>query len=155
MEWIPVNRTASTSWETKETDPERVEILAAADRLLSGRPKRSSGNLSVSQLAVEAGVKYWVVAQKHTDLRDHFQHLAVAARRAASVIHTDHDPLAQQRQKNAELTARCKSLERTVQQYALVINELTMENQRLASEHRPTGNVSAIRSTRKLVDRTQ
>lgn len=152
---LAVNRSASTSWETKETDPERAEILAAADRLLSGKPQRSSGNLSVSQLAVEAGVKYWVVAQKHTDLRDHFQHLAVAARRAASVIHTDHDPLAKQREKNAELTARCKSLERTVQQYALVINELTLENQRLAGEHRPDGNVSAIHSARKFVDRSR
>ena len=59
-----VNRTATASWPTEETDPQRVGILAAADRMLSGKPQRCSGNLSVSQLAVEANVKYWVVAQR-------------------------------------------------------------------------------------------
>jgi hypothetical protein len=70
-----------------------VGILAAADRMLSGKPQRCSGNLSVSQLAVEANVKYWVVAQRHTDLRDHFQRLAVAARRAAHAHDDDNDPI--------------------------------------------------------------
>jgi hypothetical protein len=46
-----------------ETDPQRIAILTAADRLLAGTPKRSTGNLSIVQLAVEANVKYWVVAQ--------------------------------------------------------------------------------------------
>jgi hypothetical protein len=43
-----------------------MAILAAADRLLAGTPRLSTGNLSVVQLATEADVKYWVVAQKHT-----------------------------------------------------------------------------------------
>jgi hypothetical protein len=110
-----VNRTATTSWPTEETDPQRVGILAAADRMLSGKPKRCSGNLSVSQLAVEANVKYWVVAQKHTDLRDHFQRLAVAARRAATARDDDNDPIVKLRRKNAGLTDHCRSLERLVQ----------------------------------------
>jgi len=72
--------TATNSWPTRETDPQRVAILAAADRLLAGTPQRSTGNLSIVQLAVEADLKYWIVAQKHTDLRDYFQHLAAKAR---------------------------------------------------------------------------
>ena len=35
----------------KETDPVRKKILAAMDRLLTGTPLRSTGRLSVSQLA--------------------------------------------------------------------------------------------------------
>ncbi|WP_215542823.1 hypothetical protein [Amycolatopsis sp. CA-230715] len=53
---------------------QRIAILHAADRLLASSPQGSTGNLSTVQLAVEADVKYWVVAQKHPDLRD--QHAA-------------------------------------------------------------------------------
>jgi hypothetical protein len=74
--------TATNAWPTRETDPQRVAILVAADRLLAGAPRRSNGNLSVVQLAVEADVKFWIIAQKHTDLREHFQRLAAAARRS-------------------------------------------------------------------------
>lgn len=81
-----MNKTASASWQNHETDAQRIAILAAADRLLSGKPMRSTGNLSIVQLAKEAKVKYWVVAQKHTDLRDHFQRLAVPARQAAATV---------------------------------------------------------------------
>ncbi len=66
---------ATSSWPDRESEPQRVAILAAADRLLTGTPDRSTGNLSVVQLAIEADIKYWVVAQKHADLRDHFQQL--------------------------------------------------------------------------------
>ena len=143
-----MNRTATTSWATAETDPQRVCILAAADRMLSGRTQRSSGNLSVSQLAVEANVKYWVVAQKHTDLRDHFQRLAVAARQVAAAHHDDNDPIVQLRRRNAELAAQCDSLARLVQQYAIIINELTLENERLLKAGNNDSNVASIHSRR-------
>ena len=56
---------ATRTWPHHESEPQRVAILAAADRLLTGTPDRSTGNLSVIQLAIEADIKYWVVAQKH------------------------------------------------------------------------------------------
>ncbi len=142
-----MNRTATTSWPTGETDPQRVGILAAADRMLSGKPQRCNGNLSVSQLAVEANVKYWVVAQKHTDLRDHFQRLAVAARQAAAAHDDDNNPIVQLRRRNAELAAQCDSLARLVQQYAVVINELTLENSRLIGASTDT-TVASIHNRR-------
>ena len=145
-----MNRTATTSWRTEETDPQRVGILAAADRMLSGKPQRCSSNLSVSQLAVEADVKYWVIAQKHTDLRDHFQRLAVAARRAAAAHDDDNDPIVKLRQKNVELTDRCQSLERLVQQYAIIINELTLENEQLLKAGSPDINVAPMHSRRTV-----
>ena len=109
-----------------------------------------SGNLSVSQLAVEADVKYWVIAQKHTDLRDHFQRLAVAARRAAHAHDDDNDPIVKLRQKNAELTDHCQSLERLVQQYAVIINELTLENEQLLKAGSPDINVASMHSRRTV-----
>ena len=56
-----------------ETDPVRKKILAAADRLLAGTPLRSTGRLSVSQLAVEAGVGRWHLTHQHLDLKEEFQ----------------------------------------------------------------------------------
>ena len=143
-----MNRPATTSWPTEETDPQRVGILAAADRMLSGKPQRCDGNLSVSQLAVEANVKYWVVAQKHTDLRDHFQRLAVAARRAATAHNNDHDPMVKLRRESAALSDHCRSLERLVQQYAIIINELTLENEQLLKAGNADSNVASIHSRR-------
>lgn len=133
-----MNRTASTSWTHHETDPQRIAILAAADRLLAGGPKRSSGNLSIVQLAREANVKYWVVAQKHTDLRDHFQRLAVPARKAAAAFHDSQDPLTVLRKDHAALKAHCEGLEQLLQTYATVINELTLHNETLRSAARTT-----------------
>jgi hypothetical protein len=57
-----IMKPATRSWPHRESEPHRVAILAAADRLLTGAPDRSTGNLSVVQLAIEADIKYWVVA---------------------------------------------------------------------------------------------
>ena len=56
-----------------DADAERAAITAAMQRLLDGTPKRSTGALSVVQLAVEADVKRWVLTHKHTDLADEFR----------------------------------------------------------------------------------
>lgn len=46
-----------TSTSPAENDAVRAAIMAAMDRLLEGTPVRSTGRLSASQLALEAGVK--------------------------------------------------------------------------------------------------
>jgi glutaredoxin 2 len=124
-------KTATSSWPHHETDEQRVEILAAADRLLAGTPIRSTGNLSVVQLATEAAVKYWVVAQKHTDLRDHFQQLTVHTRQTATSVRDNHDTHIRLQREPAALKAHCAGLEQLLQNYARVINELTLENEAL------------------------
>jgi hypothetical protein len=117
-----------------ETDPQRIATLTAADRLLAGTPKRSTGNLSIVQLAVEANVKYWVVAQKHADLRDHFQRLVVPARKAAAAFRETQDPAALLQREHKALKAHCKGLEQLLQTYATVINELSVQNEALQSQ---------------------
>jgi hypothetical protein len=118
------------TWATTETDPQRQAILAAADRLLAGTPQRSSGNLSVVQLAVEAQVKYWVVAQRHTDLRDHFK----AHARAAATTRRGEPDLQRLRAKHDQLRQHCAGLEQLLESYATVINELALENQTLRGQ---------------------
>jgi hypothetical protein len=141
--------TATASWTTPETDPQRKAILAAADRLLAGTPRYSSGNLSVVQLAVEAQVKYWVVAQRHTDLRDHFQTLVKAAGRTPGTAprpSTERDRLHDERDK---LRQHCAGLEELVRTYAVVINELAIENQALRDQLRaPSPTVTPLQRRR-------
>jgi hypothetical protein len=110
--------TATNAWPAQEIDPQRIALLAAADRLLAGTPRRSTGNLSVVQLAVEADVKYWVVAQRHTDLRDHFQNLARAAGNIPAAFRKTIDAHDQLKAERVRLRGHCEGLEQIVRTYA-------------------------------------
>lgn len=141
---------ASGSWRTPETDPQRQAILAAADRLLGGAPMHSSGNLSVVQLAIEAQVKYWIVAQRHTDLRDHFQTLVRAVN---SARRSEPKPEEQLRAERDQLRQHCAALEKLLAIYATVINELALENQVLRDQlATPLRSVVPIRHHRQIID---
>ncbi|SIA52776.1 Uncharacterised protein [Mycobacteroides abscessus subsp. abscessus] len=59
--------------DAAHNDPIRDQILAAMDRLLAGQPLRSTGRLSVSQLAVEADLPRWHLTHQHVDLKELFQ----------------------------------------------------------------------------------
>ncbi|WP_234383301.1 hypothetical protein [Streptomyces dysideae] len=89
---------------------DRDAITAAIQRLLDGRPTRSTGALTTLQLAAEAGVKRWVLTHKHVDLKEEFtrrkseangippafQHLharAAAAEAAARALRKDNGRL--------------------------------------------------------------
>jgi hypothetical protein len=137
--------TAAASWTVPETDPQRKAILAAADRLLAGTPRYSSGNLSVVQLAIEAQVKYWVVAQRHTDLRDHFQALVQAAGPARGTARQANMERHRLREERNQLRQHCAGLEQLVRTYAVVINELAIENQALRDQLRaPSATVTPL-----------
>ncbi len=148
------SRSATTSWSASETEPQRVAILSAADRLLAGAPLRSTGNLSVVQLAAEADLKYWIVAQKHVDLRDHFKRLAAQTRRAGSAS-APLDELVRLQNKNRELAAHCNQLKDLVTAYAIVINELSIENSALRQEQTERqATVNPLPAPRALSDVT-
>jgi hypothetical protein len=112
-----------------QDDPIRYKITAAMDRLLAGEPLRSTGRLSVSQLAVEAGVGRWHLTHQHTDLKDLFQ---------AKVSNADGAPAAFARRLNdyeklkadhTKLLAHCAEIEERLKMYASVINLLALEKQ--------------------------
>ncbi len=91
------------------------------------------------QFAVEADVKYWVVAQKHTDLRDHFQRLAVEAKQIPSAAQQPTKPEDKLAEENAELRDHCAKLEQLVTVYATAVNELSLENRALRAQASEAG----------------
>lgn len=132
---------ATNAWLNPETDPQRLAILAAADRLLAGIPRRSTGSLSVVQLAVEADLKYWIIAQKHTDLRIHFQRLAAASVRTAASASSPEEEL---EVKYRQLRQHCAGLEKLLHTYATIINELSRDNQ-ILRDRNAQGKVTPLR----------
>ena len=116
------------------SDDERTAITAAMQRLLAGRPLRSSGDLTVVALAEEAGLRRNKLTHKHTDLRDLF-YAEVKARNGipASEIKL--------REQITALKARIESLRRerddyraATEAFARAINALTVENDTLRKE---------------------
>jgi hypothetical protein len=124
---------ASSTWPHNESDPQRQALLTAADRLLAGTPRHSTGNLSVVQLAIEAQVKYWVAAQKHPDLRDHFRKLAAETNRNLLTAGNSNTTETLD-EKYESLKLHCRKLEKLLTLYATAINELATENQALREE---------------------
>lgn len=117
--------TPSTATREQETDPVRRKLLAAMDRLLGGTPLRSTGRLSISQLAVEADLPRWRLTHQHTDLKELFQARVKAARQTAAPAEpSDYDTL---KAKHTALLAHCAELEQQVALYASVINLLSLE----------------------------
>ncbi len=140
---------------TSAIDTDRSAIQAAADRLLDGTPLRSTGELTVVQLAAEAGVKRWLLTHKHRDLAEHFQ-----AR--TRLLDGDPPPVAALKKKineleNANTALKAVNTERQalVDFYAHVINELSTELDRVTAERDELlGNVRsvALAPSRRSVD---
>lgn len=114
-----------TTTAATEKDPVRKKLLAAMDRLLDGSPLRSSGRLSVSQLAVEAGVERWRLTHQHTDLKERFQARVKAVQGAATAA--EQSDYAKLKVKHRELLAHCAELEERLQLSASEINLLALE----------------------------
>ncbi|MGW4197505.1 hypothetical protein [Streptomyces sp. NPDC005004] len=95
-------------------------------------------------------MKYWIVAQKHTDLRDHFQQLARKAKNTPAAVRKTQDAREKLKQDHAELRRHCADLEELVQTYAHAINELARENQQLKDGLRgSTDNVRPLTRSRR------
>jgi hypothetical protein len=132
-------------------DPARIAIQAAADRLLAGTPLRSTGELTVMQLAREAGVKRWLLTHKHRDLAEQFQ---------ARVRLADQDPppvielkkrIQQLTDDNARLRADNAKHKALSTYYAHIINELSAELEQITAERdQLLGNVRPIAAAPSL-----
>ncbi|MFE4758722.1 hypothetical protein ACFRIB_52770 [Streptomyces mirabilis] len=121
-----------TDTASADGDPVRGAILTAMDRLLDGTPLRSRGRLSVSQLAVEAGVKRWHLTHQHLDLKELFQARVKTqdgTPEAFSRKLSEHEQL---KKKYADLRQHCADLEERLQVYAAAINLLPLENESLS-----------------------
>jgi chromosome segregation ATPase len=126
------------------TAAEREAIQAAMQRLLDGRPQRSTGALTVLQLAAEAGVKRWILTHKHRDLKDEFEKRRDDANGIPAAFQALHARARDAEAANSKLTAENRRLREQVEVYAQVICELATERERRLPEHNPGGNIRAL-----------
>ena len=124
-------------------DRERKEIEAAIQRLLDGSPLRSTGELTVVQLAAEAGVKRWKLTHQHVDLMRRFQAAVRQADVESPLVAPWRARVTALEASNRELRQRNADLEATVQAYAEVIADLST-----AVEVRHPPNLAAVRALR-------
>ena len=110
-----------------ETDPIRKKIIAAMDRLLAGKPRRSTGRLNVSQLAIEAAVPRWHLTHQHVDLKEMFQARIRSEGTTPAPFRGTAATLHDLQQAHRRLQARCTELEERIKLYANVIQLLATE----------------------------
>ncbi len=123
---------------------ERDAIQAAASRLLAGTPTRSTGALTVLQLAAEAGVKRWVLTHKHPDLRQVFEEQRRATNGVPAAFQLLNGKIADLEAANCRLRADNTELTERVNTYAQVIHELSTEIDILRAETTLPDNVRLL-----------
>lgn len=126
---------------------EREDIQAAMHRLLAGTPTRSTGALTVLQLAAEADVKRWVLTHKHTDLKDEFDRRKQEANGVPSAFQPLHARVVDAEATNAKLRTENEQLRERTKVYAQVIHELTTELHQRPTNAERRSNLHAISST--------
>lgn len=131
-------------------DDEREAITAAMQRLLAGRPLRSSGDLTIVALADEAGLRRNKLTHKHTDFKDLF-YAEVKARNGIPASET------KLRERITALEARIASLRQerddyraAAETFARAVHVLTVENDTLRKEldNRRSSGVTTLPTTR-------
>jgi hypothetical protein len=100
-------------------------LRAAADRLIAGAPRRSSGKLTIVDLAAEAGIKRWILTHRHPELMRQYQDEFQALLHTPPALQRARDENTRLAQELAEARRRNRDLDETVKTYATLINELT------------------------------
>jgi hypothetical protein len=136
-------------------DPDRRAIQAAADRLLTGTPLRSTGKLTIVQLANEAGVKRWLLTHKHRDLAEQFQARVRAAGGDPPPVADLKIQIGRLAEDNTRLRADNAERKAVTTYYAHIINELSTELEQVTAERdQMLGKVRAITAAPSLRRRT-
>ncbi|WP_410875114.1 hypothetical protein [Nocardia sp. A7] len=117
-----------------DPEAERAAISAAMGRLLNGTPQRSTGALSMLQLANEAGVKRWLLTHKHTDLAEEFRRRARHADGVPPAFSGMERRLRDLEQANIALRKQNSQLCTQVGTYAGVVRELHNALRRLNTD---------------------
>lgn len=108
----------------KERARERQQIQAAAERLLAGEPLRSTGALTVVQLAVEAELKRWLLTHRHIDLTQKFQSAARQLSQESPLVEPWKQKVARLEKDLREAHAENAELRKTNTSYARMIHNL-------------------------------
>lgn len=129
---------------TATREAERQAIRDAIERLILGAPVRSTGTLTVLQLANEAGVKRWVLTHKHPDLKTEFEHRREAANGIPAAFQTVHARSLDLETANQALRQENTRLAERVEIYAQVIAELSTRIEQLQLELTRPDNVRRL-----------
>lgn len=120
--------------QVPDSDETRQIIRDAMQRLLEGKPIRSDGKLTVKSLAVEAGVKRWVLTHQHRDLQQEFRDRCAnqdAVPAALRELTEDNEEL---RTEVSKLKKRVSDLTEETHRFTRIIQVLTLENLQLREE---------------------
>ncbi len=125
---------------------ERQQIRDAMHRILSDTPQNSSGALTITALAQEAGVPRNALTQRHTDLKNAF-YSEVAARGATPDVEVRlRAQIAKLKKTIANQREDLERLRADVPALVRVVNVLTAENHELRTLlEAPPANVVPIR----------
>jgi predicted nuclease with TOPRIM domain len=123
---------------------EREAITAAMQRLLDGTPHRSTGALTVLQLAAEAGLKRWLLTHKHPDLKEEFERRRATANGVPAAYQTMAAEVADLQQTNARLRTENNELRERIDAYAQTIYRLCEQLRHLEQQHLPPDNVRTL-----------
>jgi hypothetical protein len=112
-----------------QVDDIQQRLRTAADRLLAGTPQRSTGKLTIVDLAAEADVKRWILTHKHPDLMRAYQvEFATACeQRQVTPTSPNGDRIRALEKQLGEARNQNRALTELVRTYAVVINDLAEE----------------------------
>lgn len=103
---------------SESSDGVRRTVRDAMDRLLLGVPIRSDGKLTIKSLAVEAGIKRWVLTHQHTDLKEEFRERC--------------DRQGETPENQKQFSEKYELMRLQLEKYKTRVGDLTEENHRLA-----------------------
>lgn len=123
---------------TAEPDPPEelcAKLRAAADRLLAGTPLRSSGKLTILDLATEAQVKRWLLTHKYpAKLMAKYQAEFKAARHKSEPVKKAEAEIGKLREELAKVRREKRELALLVGTYAVMIEQLAGERAEAIAE---------------------
>ncbi|MFE8950324.1 hypothetical protein [Streptomyces sp. NPDC007856] len=129
---------------------ERDRIRAAMDRILTGRPERSNGALTVVALALEAGVPRNALTQRHLDLKNEF-YAKVKERGQPTDAETRlRKQIVRLKELREKDKAELEQLRADVQGLVRVVNQLCLENHQLrdaSSSPDPVARILPVQRT--------
>jgi hypothetical protein len=104
-----------------------AELRAAADRLIAGAPLRSTGKLTIRDLAAEAGIKRWILTHKHPRLMRSYQAEFSHLGKVSEPVRAARDEAGRLQGDLVKVRTDNKRLRLLVDTYAALIRELTDE----------------------------
>ncbi|MBO0807641.1 MAG: hypothetical protein J2P32_04970 [Actinobacteria bacterium] len=113
-----------------------------------GVPLRSNGQLTITSLAEEAGLRRNKLTHKHTELKDLFYALVRSQDHRPKIADRLHNDNAELRQKLADLRAEHTQLKEQLTRFARIIHVLEVENARLREQSQASDVIRPLQPQR-------